>query len=233
MATNNSWNNQISAAKSQIILNAGTNGVVISNDASAATVDVATGAAAKTVTLGSTNSTSSLALKYGTADFTLASATGTVMSALDTGETTFPLQPAFWAVKSATTTNVTGNGTLYTFVPDTEIYDVNGDYNAGTGVFTAPVTGKYFLISRAVIVGCTIASSIQIQIATSNNTVVSNNNRAASANNYDWQAIVSCDMDSGDTATFKVLTQGEAADTDDIYGDGTVQGAYCNGFLAC
>lgn len=65
MATNNSWNNQITAANSPITLNSGTNTVNISSDASATTVNVGTGAAAKTVTVGSTNTTSSLTLRSG------------------------------------------------------------------------------------------------------------------------------------------------------------------------
>lgn len=64
--TNNSWNNQIAGSYNQIILNAGTNGVAISTDASAATVSVATGAAVKTTTLGSTNSTSTTTVACGT-----------------------------------------------------------------------------------------------------------------------------------------------------------------------
>lgn len=58
MATINSWNNQIAASNNTIVLNGGTNGVVISADASAATVNIATGAAIKTVTVGSTTASS-------------------------------------------------------------------------------------------------------------------------------------------------------------------------------
>ncbi len=63
--TTNSWNNQVNGSYNQIILNAGTNGVAISTDASAATVNVATGAAVKTSTFGSTNSTSATTVQSG------------------------------------------------------------------------------------------------------------------------------------------------------------------------
>ena len=66
MSTINSWNNQIAAANSSILLNSGTNGVNVSTDAAAATVNVAAGGAGnKTVTLGSTNTTSTTNIQSG------------------------------------------------------------------------------------------------------------------------------------------------------------------------
>ena len=56
---------------------------------------------------------------------------------------TKPLQPAFLANKSGASNNVTGGGTGYDFASFTEVYDQNADFNASTGVFTAPVTGRY------------------------------------------------------------------------------------------
>ena len=59
------------------------------------------------------------------------------------GEITFPLTPAFLAIRSSNVTNVTGDGTDYTIIFDSEVLDQNGDYNNSTGIFTAPVTGFY------------------------------------------------------------------------------------------
>lgn len=58
------------------------------------------------------------------------------------GEWTYPLQPAFLTYASGTLNNVTGDGTDYTIVYDTEIIDQNNDFD-GTSTFTAPVTGFY------------------------------------------------------------------------------------------
>jgi len=80
MATNNSWNNQIAAAKSAITLNSGTNAINISTDASATTVNVGTGAAAKTVTVGSTTSTSPLTLNSGSGGITMTGVAGVAVS---------------------------------------------------------------------------------------------------------------------------------------------------------
>jgi len=59
------------------------------------------------------------------------------------GEWNYPLQPAFSAKLTSQVDNVTGDGTVYSLVYGTEIFDQNSDYNHTTGVFTAPITGVY------------------------------------------------------------------------------------------
>ena len=61
------------------------------------------------------------------------------------GEQTMPLQPGFTANLSTTTANnQTGDGTSVTVIFNTEQFDSNSDYDNTTGIFTAPVTGRYF-----------------------------------------------------------------------------------------
>jgi hypothetical protein len=50
---------------------------------------------------------------------------------------------SFNAYLNPTVTDVTGDSTVYTVIFNTELFDIGGGYNNGTGVFTAPVTGKY------------------------------------------------------------------------------------------
>lgn len=69
--------------------------------------------------------------------------TGDCLIIAPTGETTLPKQSAFHAVKSANTLDQTGDGTDYQIICDTEIFDQNSDYDNTTGIFTAPVTGRY------------------------------------------------------------------------------------------
>ncbi len=65
MPTNNNWDNRIAAANSPITLNSGTNGVNISTDAAATVVQIATGSGNKTLTLGSTDTTSTTNIQSG------------------------------------------------------------------------------------------------------------------------------------------------------------------------
>lgn len=151
MATNNNWNNQITAAKSAITLNSGTNAVSISTDAAATTVNIGTGAAAKTVTVGSTNTTSALTLNSGSGGITATGVYGTAVSGLPVhinssgvmGTSTLTTPVSFSAYRSATVANVTGDGTVYQCVFDTVVFNNDSAYNASTGLFTAPISGLY------------------------------------------------------------------------------------------
>lgn len=244
MATINAWNNTVTAASSitlsttngAITMNSGTGTISIGTDATAATYNIATGAGAKLVTLGTTNGASSLALKYGTADFTLASATGTIMSALDTGEITFPLQTAFLAFNSATDTDVTGDGTLYTIICDTEIYDQNSDYNNGTGIFTAPITARYLLTAGYYLQGVTALHTV-----VSPSFVASNRNAApyymggssaTATNDLSVCGSTYMDMDAADTAVIKILCSGSTK-TVDVYGAATDLNTFFGGKIVC
>lgn len=211
----------ITSTNGTITMNSGTGALQVGNDATGQTIGFATGAGAKVATVGSTNGASSLALKYGTADFTLASATGTVMSALDTGEITYPLQPAFLAYLGSIDSNVTGNNGSYNLgsvTALTEVFDQNGDFNTN-GTFTAPVTGKYFMCSGSLVIGCTIASTYSQRFITSNRTFLFQFQRTAGSSNFGLSGQALADMDAGDTWVLNIIVGGEAADTDDIYGD--------------
>lgn len=145
MATINPWNNQVSAAYNQIILNAGTNGVAISTDASAATVNVATGAAVKTSTFGSTNSTSATTVQSGSGalavtstngTLTINSGTGALSISNDASATTVTIATG-GAVKTTTlgSTNSTSATTVQSGTGALNITSTNGaqTHNSGTG----------------------------------------------------------------------------------------------------
>ncbi len=205
----------------------------IGTDAAANNINIGTGAAAKTITIGNTTGASAVNIDTGTGDFTLDSATGNIITALDTGEITKPLQPAFLAYVSSTINNVTGTGTAYTVIFDTEVFDQNADYNTASGVFTAPVTGRYFLQSLVCIGGTTQATQFAILIATSNRNYYNYYRRAASNQDHTMQISSLCDMDAADIAYIVIAVAGEAGDTDDVLGDATNCVASFSGHLVC
>lgn len=70
------------------------------------------------------------------------------------GERIMPLQPCFSANKtSSTANNVTGDGTEYAIIFDNVIFQQGSAYSNSTGVFTAPVAGKYFFCFSALCAG--------------------------------------------------------------------------------
>ena len=201
MVTNNTFNNQVLAA--DVIFNGGT--MSIGTDATSGAINIGTGAAARTTTIGNTSGASVLALKCGTGDMTLASATGTIISANDTGEITYPLQSAFLAYNSVTDSNVTGDGTVYHIIYDTEVFDQNSDYNNGTGNFTAPITGRYRLATLNRIENLIAASTdAAIDFVTSNRTYHCWNGAIGlirgGSGLFAMQVNTLADMDAADTA---------------------------------
>ncbi len=161
--------------------------------------------------------------------------TTNIMRAATTGEITYPLQTAFLAYVATTITNVTGDGTEYTIIFDTEVYDQNNDFTLGSSTFTAPVTGKYFIQLSALIVGGSIITGANLRIVSSNRTynntmIVSPGGTAACSMNMP----VIADFDAADTATFTVLLVDSGGKIDDV--SGTTTGnlrTFVSGYLSC
>ena len=71
------------------------------------------------------------------------------------GYVNLPGTPSFHAYIGSPTLNATGDGTNFDVIFGVERYDVSSSYTAATGVFTAPVTGKYMFTSQLIIEGLT------------------------------------------------------------------------------
>ena len=70
--------------------------------------------------------------------------TTNVMRVSTGGLINFPLQPSFRAHLVGNLANASGNSIQVTYIANTLDYDTTSSYNDATGVYTVPITGKYF-----------------------------------------------------------------------------------------
>ena len=168
---------------------------------------------------------------------TVTPGTTNVMRVSTAGEINYPLQPAFFSYASSALLNVSGDGTTYTVVFNTEVFDQNGD--ATTTTFTAPVTGRYKLqaIINTDVPAGSGTTEFNIYIATSNRSYAGirqpTRNRVTNYfgdNNYLTSSIsILADMDASDTAVVQFAAI-NGTKTSDLEG-GTATSF--SGYLVC
>ena len=136
----------------------------------------------------------------------------------------------FLAYPSSTASNATGNGTAYTAVYGTEVFDTANAFSTST--FTAPETGKYLLITTVNYSGITAAADVfNVQIQTSNRNylfVYHQTNGLAGALTRTISVIA--DMDASDTATVWTTGNGESGDVWDF--EDSYNNTFCGALLA-
>lgn len=139
---------------------------------------------------------------------------------------TLPNVPSFAAYVSTNINNVTGAGTAYTVIYDSERYDQSSDFNTTTGTFTASVSGKYNLLAQVRVINIPAgATSAFISIVTSNATWTTSTGMAFVAGtftSFPFQEFAHADMDAGDTATITIQVSAGAGDTADIAGSASM-----------
>ena len=148
------------------------------------------------------------------------------------GEILQHTQPTFSAYRSSYQTNISSGGTV---VFNAESFDVGSNFNTSTGVFTAPVTGKYLLAYSVDVSSLDSAASYYwLQLITSNRNYyapyIPVNQLLSPDGRMTFQNTVIADMDASDTA-YIVLQRGAGGVTQaDIVG-GASQYSWFHGWL--
>jgi hypothetical protein len=143
----------------------------------------------------------------------------------DLGQFKARSQPCFHAYLNSTVSNVTGDGTAYDIVFNAERFDLGSDFNTGTGIFTAPVDGKYLLTFTVRFEGLTILHTRNTTTIVTSNWNYELNSQDASArdnlNLLELNGSMIVDMDASDTALIRVASV-NSTKVVDIGGNGTL-----------
>jgi len=157
------------------------------------------------------------------------------------GEITAPETPC--SLRNNTNTslnNVTGSGIVYTVVFNEEVYDQNN--NTTTTTFTAPVTGKYLICFSFALEPLSSDSFDEgySQIDTSNRDFRSGfinysliPKGTGTAAGIQGTLSIIADLDTSDTVTAKIMIDGGASNTLDIYQFSTPRYTYISIQLIC
>lgn len=150
---------------------------------------------------------------------TTTNCTNTYIVPTSNREVTKPYQSAFMAQELVGAANVSGDGTAYTCVFTTEVFDQNADFANPT--FTAPVTGRYLLNGNATFSDIGAGYTLFfVDIITSNRQYrPCNLNGSAAKNSGNGIGMTYsqlCDMDAGDVA-YILFTSSGGAKTNDYF----------------
>lgn len=140
------------------------------------------------------------------------------------GEMTLPKQSSCLAYLSSPVLNVTGDNTAYWIVCDTEVWDLNSDYDHTTGIFTAPLKGGYFVYCNVYAQGLLAAHTARFPriwpIGGSNIVAIGGSNLTGGTmtGSCSWNATNYIKMGAGDTIQPYVRVAGSTK-TVDLYGE--------------
>ncbi len=143
------------------------------------------------------------------------------------GAVTQPTQPSFLVVDGTGASNVTGDGTVYTELWPTEIFDQASNFASNT--FTAPVTGRYDFTWAVTLVQLAAAHTTRlVQLVTSNRNYQVRNDATTTGTFIGFNGAVIADVDANDTVTIQIDVAGSTkvvdvtAATDHCYFSGSL-----------
>lgn len=148
------------------------------------------------------------------------------------GVMTNTTQPAFFAYLTTGVSNVTGDGTAYQIIYDTEFFDRGNNFNSTTGVFTAPVTGIYQFNVTVLAQNASALMSTGLSLLTTSQNYNMNNNGVAVVGNNALNVSLTVPMTATDTAVVRIIFSGSTK-TVNVYGAGGDPRTTFSGFLVC
>jgi len=170
----------------------------------------------------------------GTANQITATLSGTQYTLALASTVINPSQPLFSAYLSATQLNATGNGAAFTIVFDTVLFNQASSYNNATGIFTAPVTGKYLFCAQGMYNAVTTSGTSLLNLVTTSLTYTLNFSRTLTAVPFSQPGGFMVAMTAGDTARIQFTISGNAGNTVSVIGSADTAGVpttYFSGYL--
>jgi len=145
-------------------------------------------------------------------------------------------QPAFFSYLSATQSSVTGDGTLYQIVFDGTTANQGSYYNAGAGLFTAPVTGLYFFSCAIALSGLTAQTNTTLifhTVAVDYYTVIINPTSINAGGVLAFNTSIGpIHLNAAEGLEIQVQVSGSTK-TVSVFGSGGPYFTYFSGFLVC
>lgn len=136
----------------------------------------------------------------------------TIFSGTSDGYIRHPLTACASAYRAATAADVTGDGTAYLVIFDAESFDQNNNFDTATGLFTAPVTGKYLITANVGLAGLTSSHTAGNIYITAGGSIIRNFYNPAAMRDASDQMTMSisaiCTMLATNTASITVVVSG-------------------------
>ncbi len=140
--------------------------------------------------------------------------------------------PLFFAYNSAVDDNVTGDGTAFTVIFDSELADQSSSF--ATNTFTAPATGKYVLLVNLALIGIAANhTSLLVKIITSNRIYTQYDGLSIARTEHSLTMRVVADMDMGDTAYVTLTGTGGSKEIDVDGYNSSEPITFFSGYMVC